>query len=152
MARTCGRYVVRDDTIQMFYGMVSGPHAGPKHPKEQIVRQHPASLGSGTLRRDGFVSLSSGDESGVALTRPFRVAGTRLYVNADVAADGELWIRLCSQTPEPVPEIVHSPIIRGNHTRYEVSWPGLVWSTQQGELRRLEFHLRRADLYSWWFE
>jgi hypothetical protein len=152
MIRTAPNFLVRNDQIYIYYGLVSGPHAGPKHPRDSIQRAQPPCIALATLRRDGFVSLDAGDEAGMVLTKPFRVTGKSLHLNIRVDEGGEAFMILCSQTPDPVAEAGRSEIVQGDHTNLIVRWPDLDWSTQSGQLRRLRFHLRNAKLFSFWFE
>lgn len=152
MIRTMPSFIVQEARILIYYGLVSGPHAGPKHPKESIVRKRPSCLAVASMRRDGFVSLDAGDEPGIVLTKPFMVKGKSLHLNISVAEGGEASIILCSQTPDPISEVSRSETIRGDHLDYTVRWPDVDWATQGGHPRRLRFHLRNAKLFSFWFE
>jgi hypothetical protein len=152
MIRNSPNWITVGDKVYIYYGLVSGPHVGPKHPRDSIKREKPFCICLATMRRDGFVSLDAGGETGKVMTKPFWVDGKELHVNVDVAPGGEASIVLCSQTPDPIASIGRSEAITGNHPDYVVRWPEVDWTKQAGEKRRLLFTLRNAKLYSFWFE
>ena len=98
------------------------------------------------LRRDGFVSVDAGGEEGTVLTRPFTAPGGTLRVNAD-ARHGRLKVEVTDQEGQP---LAASGPIEGDHPRLEVPWSARA-PTAAGPVR-LRFTLRRASLYSYWFE
>ena len=72
-------------------------------------------------------------------------------MNIEVKEGGEASIILCSQTPDPVAELGRSEVIRGDHANYIVRWP--IWiGPPKLNTSWLRFHLRKAKLYSFWFE
>ena len=106
------------------------------------------------LRLDGFASLHAGEEPGVVVTRPVKVTGPRLFVNAD-AAGGEVRTQIvvpgsrdalsgCSLSDNmPLKE---DRICASVQWREDVDFSPLV-----GREVQLEFQLRNAHLYSFWF-
>ena len=55
-------------------------------------------MGLAALHRDGFASLNADEDGGLVITRPFIFEGNGdLFVNADVAHDGELRIAVVDE-------------------------------------------------------
>jgi hypothetical protein len=98
------------------------------------------------LRRDGFMSLDSGNGHGTVTTRPFKVPDGRLSVNVD-AAHGRLHVEVLESNGDVVARSV--PVI-GDQPDTTVRWEdgGLFkWIGREVSLR---FHLRNARLFSYW--
>ena len=116
-----------------------------------------AALGLATLRRDGFASLNADEDGGLVITRPFIFEGKGdLFVNADVASDGELRVAIVDE--DTAGEIEHfagqdcGPISE-DATRIPVQWKQRKSLAELGgRYVRLAFHLRSAKLYSFWIE
>ena len=90
------------------------------------------------------MSLDAADE-GVLLTKPFRVAGDHLYVNAEVA-DGELCAEIVDAAtliPQPGFSVHECIPLQGDHLQSRVEW-------SKHTPVRLRFYLRHARLYSFW--
>ena len=125
------------------------------------------------LRRDGFISLDAGGESGSIVTKVLRVpeGAKKLFVNVD-AAGGELKAVLLTTAAQAlegfiVPQVIPVPgattrayplplesqSITGDHLQAEVAWEGHEdLSALAGKEIRIRFRLRQASLYSFWFE
>jgi hypothetical protein len=105
------------------------------------------------LRRDGFVSLDAGDLEGSLLTMPLKVAGRRLYVNAD-ARQGEVRAEILDATGRRVLEAFKldgSQPLRGDHLEGELRWTGAAdLSGLPDAPVRIRFFLRNASLYAFW--
>ncbi|MSU64819.1 MAG: hypothetical protein EXS38_01665 [Opitutus sp.] len=65
----------------VYYTVLTTNHGGPMPPKR-------ISIARADWRRDGFVSLDAGPESGRLETKPVRLASARLVVNADAQRGG----------------------------------------------------------------
>jgi len=105
------------------------------------------------LRRDGFVSLRAGAEPGLVETRAIRFEGGRLFVNA--AIRGELAVEVVGPdgvNPLPGWERAACTPVTGDRLKAEIRWPGRDLAELKDRAVRLRFHLREADLYSFWFE
>jgi hypothetical protein len=128
---------------------------------QEEPRDTDGSLCLATLRVDGFVSLDAGGQEGVLLTRPLRLQGESLYLNAE-AQGGEIRVEVVEGKDEAAdgPIKALSPFVRANCTpltadrvRQPVVWersPGL--GALGGRPVRLRFYLRNARLYSFWTE
>ena len=81
------------------------------------------------------------------VTRPFVVAGTRLWVNID-AARGDVIIEMIDSTGKVV---ARSQPVTGDVRRGAVSWSAGNLGDRRGAPCRLRFTARQASLYSYWF-
>jgi len=157
MVRPVARYITKDDKVYIFYGMVSGPHSGPNFPANEIIRKDPGSVGLSILRRDGFVSLDAGEEKGHVITRPFRSAGRKLHLNAEVKQGGAIRVSTghCNSFLD-----VHgardgfeqSNMISEDSTDIIVSWPEANLAQLDSEVVRFRISMRKAKLYSYWLD
>jgi hypothetical protein len=129
-----------------------------------------------TLRRDGFVSLHAEGE-GVLTTPPLLPQGRKLVINAD-ASGGSVTVEVLTADGQPVPGYTAGECVSmdADGVRIPVSWKSLnvlprLVKTADGKVgcynddkksdsqaavaqepMRLRFHLRQADLYSFWME
>lgn len=133
------------DTIYLHYSMVNGPHRSPKFPT--VTRNHPSAIGLATLRRDGFVSLDAGAETGTLVTRPFLLPPGALHLNVD-ATSGEAKVEILDANGEPM---ATTSSISGDHRNIRISELKNRPATMQSPAR-LAITLRHAKLYSYWFE
>src|SRR5262245_23376425 len=104
------------------------------------------------LRRDGFASMDAGAAPGTLTTRPFRWDGAALFVNADVAAGGELRVEVLDErgggdSPLALERCVP---VREDGTRLRVRWLGEEGALARlaGRPVRLRFRLTRGRLYA----
>ncbi|MBI4556406.1 MAG: hypothetical protein HY706_02380 [Candidatus Hydrogenedentes bacterium] len=108
-------------------------------------------IGLATLPLDRFVCLAAGDTPGVITTKPFKLEGTRLLINAD-AAQGEIRTEVLDKTGQPIRGFTDHEAVTikaVDNIRLEPRW------TSQRSLRFLKnttvglrFHLTRAKLYA----
>ena len=106
-------------------------------------------------RIDGFVSLDTREREGFARTTPVKVNGTRLLLNVDTGALGELRVGVLDTSGKPIPgfEIARCDYVESNHPAAAVSWGGSAdMSALRGRDVRLEFRSTRTKLYSFRFE
>ena len=112
-----------------------------------------SAIGLATLRLDGFVSLEAGVEPGTVTTKSLQAAGD-LRVNADVR--GEMRVALLDGTGKPVAGYSAKDCepIRSDGLRHAVRWGGKTSAQAQpgGKPFRLQFTLRDANLYSFFFD
>ena len=147
LATTCGP-IVKDDELWYYYR--GGNIDGPK-------RTWIFGTGLAILRRDGFASLNADEDGGLVITRPFIFEGNGdLFVNADVASDGELCVAVVDE--DTAEELDHfgrddGVAITGDVTRSAARWRQHDSLAElKGRYVRLAFHLRNAKLYSFWIE
>ncbi len=100
------------------------------------------------LRRDGFISLDAGEQEGTLVTRPFTVAGSRLFVNVD-AARGELRVEVLDATGQV---LAGSTALQGDLPSSQVEWRQGNVAGLKGQVVRLRFTLRNARCYSYWMQ
>ena len=96
------------------------------------------------------MSLDAANE-GALLTKPFRVAGDHLYVNAEVA-DGELCAEIVDAAtliPQPGFSVHECIPLQGDHLQGRVEWSKHTPLPREAPVR-LRFYLRHARLYSFW--
>ncbi|MST93657.1 MAG: hypothetical protein EXS33_00015 [Pedosphaera sp.] len=106
------------------------------------------------LRLDGFVSLRAGDQGGFVDTRPARIDGKRLLVNV-TAEGGQLTAEITDAEGRnvlPGWERNRCTVVTGDQLRTELTWPGRMLAELKGKQVRIRFHLKNADLYSFWLE
>jgi len=107
------------------------------------------------LRRDGFASFRSDDRGGFVETREVLFEGKHLFLNAN-AAQGEIRVEILERCGWTVlegwsRELPHP--LRGDHLQAEVKWQEKKdLEAVQGQTLRFRFHLKNADLYSFWIE
>ena len=99
------------------------------------------------LRRDGFVSLDAGDETGTVETREFLLPSGELHVNAD-AHGGELAVEMLAGDGAL---LASSPTLAADAADARVEWTGGNGAAAGSEVS-LRFSLRNTALYSYWFE
>ena len=114
------------------------------------------SIGRAQLRLDGFASLNAGEPAGTIVTHPMTFSGKRIHVNADIAEGGRLAVGFRARDGESDMKgfsIDDCVPLTGNKIDIPVAWKhGADVSTLSGSLPRIEFQLRNAKLYSFWFE
>ncbi|MBH06466.1 MAG: hypothetical protein CMJ20_09110 [Phycisphaeraceae bacterium] len=137
------------DQLYFYYSGRSNSHSrnvnkGAKHT--------PGAIGLATLRVDGFVSADSGAAGGTILTRPLRIQGKHLYVNAN-AKDGEVCVEILDGRRKAIDGFSTKDCrpIRSDRVKVQCRWkPGSDLSQLQGKTVRLRFHIRNASLYAFW--
>ena len=97
------------------------------------------------LRRDGFVSLDAGEQEGVMETQAFKLAGERVFVNANVRT-GQLTVEMLGEDGKL---LAVSKKLQGDLPRELVKWREST-ADLTGKTIRLRFRLRNGSLYSYW--
>ncbi len=114
-------------------------------------------LGTGTLRRDGFVCWESSEEEGIVTTLPFKPTGaTWFLLNVD-ASKGEVLTEVTDVAGNPIEGCMKADCIpiKGDHTRAVVNFKAeSARFFDRGNFMRfkqpirLRFYLRDAKLYA----
>ncbi len=136
--------VTWDDRHWFFYG--GWPTSNATMPPSNAI-------GAATLRLDGFLYLEPWirSEPGWVITRPFRLEGGRLEVNAD-ARGGSLGVEvLGGDTGEPLPGFSRKEgrPLTGDGVRLRPRWDKQAdLASLKGKVVRLKFHLDGARLYA----
>jgi hypothetical protein len=105
-------------------------------------------------RPDRLVSISASDEGGRFTTPPIKVHGTQLRLNALTAADGGIRVAILDQQGKSQEhyELSNCERVRGDHEEGVVTWGQSRQSIARFEQPvRLQFELRKADLFSFQF-
>lgn len=106
------------------------------------------------LRRDGFVSLDADAAGGTIVTKPLRTDGTKLMINARLAASGELRAALLDESGLPLEgrfTLEKCGRVKGDQPAAEMKWQGDELRTLQASPFRIRFWLRDGEFYSFWF-
>ena len=136
--------VVRGDELWLYY--TGGRFYG-------VVLDRPSHRLAGAiclavLRRDGFISLDAGEQAGTIQTEPFKLPGTKLFVNVD-ALNGDLRIELLNGDGKVVAK---SKPLTGDLLREPVTWAEGNIADLKGQTASLRFTLRNGQFYSYWLE
>ncbi|MBN2296170.1 MAG: hypothetical protein JXM70_27310 [Pirellulales bacterium] len=108
-------------------------------------------IGLATLPLDRFVCLQAGPDPGTVVTRPFRLEGGKLELNADARA-GKITLSLLTTDGKPLRGFSEKDAVTFSNVdglRLEPSWnhgTGLV--ALKGKTVRLKFILKNAALYA----
>jgi hypothetical protein len=138
------------DELWFYYSGIDVRHR-PNMPR--VVDEYKGAIHLAKLRLDGFVSFDAGEQGGSLDTRPVRLNGRRLLVNA--VAGGEVRAEITGpdgRTPLPGWEAAACAPVKGDQLRGELRWSGKDLSELAGQRVRLRFVLKNASLYSFWFE
>ncbi|MCH2212089.1 MAG: hypothetical protein MK110_12365 [Fuerstiella sp.] len=100
------------------------------------------------LRRDGFVSLDAGETKGTILTKPFRMTGTKLFLNAD-APRGEIWVEVLDSNGAV---LTRSKPVTGNVMHEQVHWQQSDIARFEDQTVQLRYLIRNGRFYSYWTE
>lgn len=143
---TASTIVTHDDKHWLYYA-----GANERHGTEQVRFDRKHAIGLATLRLDGFVGLSAGDNEGTVVTKPFKLEGSQLQVNVD-ADGGEVSVEVLDETGRPLAGFSGTDIVpRANldELRWQPQWKHQSdLSVIRNKVVRLKFHLRNANLYS----
>ncbi len=140
MVTACPHWIEAGDQWQIYYNGWDGPHE---------TAQRTGGIGLATLRKEGFISLRGPSGGGVVCTRQIRWPGGRLFINADAHA-GELLVRVSDALRKPLDRYNYDDCekFQGDRVSHEVKWGGRSLEALQGQVIRLEFFLKDADLYT----
>ena len=132
--------VVRDDTIEIFYGGWDGPHDS---------RNRRAQISVARLRKDGFISLDAGSSPGSVTTRKLQGVCGGLFVNAD-AEGGWLKAEVLDAAGNVLPgySLDDCLPVTGDDVNINVQWRNKNELPRSDEDLRLRFVIQNASLYS----
>jgi len=143
---------VKDDTIYIYYSGLSLDHEEARPSRRERPEYGESSIGVATLRRDGFVSLRAGKDTGIVVTRSIRwPAGRRLHLNLD-ASKGQARVSVLGDDGQPLAGFEQSRVVTGDHTDVLVKWPRAGGARPKGKSVQLRFELTAVDLYSYWLK
>ncbi|SDT44032.1 hypothetical protein [Jiangella sp. DSM 45060] len=143
MIFTSSNLIVTDTEVSMYYGGWDDTHGVPGG-------QRSAAIGKVTWRKDGWVSMRAGSETGTLTTKVLEVSGDSLVVNADLGGDGSLRAELLDADGDPLPGfgLAASNPVTGDQLAAELTWAGADLAAVAGRPLRIRFHLTDGDLYS----
>ena len=133
-------WVEAGDEWWFYYSASDGPHES---------RERKAGIGLATIRKEGFISVHGPRGGGVVCTRQIKWPGGKLIVNAD-AREGELQVRVSGSKRKPLPgfDYADGQPFTGDSVAHEIKWKEKSLDSLRGQIVRLEFFLKNADLYS----
>ncbi len=137
--------VVKDE-VWVYYIGFNGLHWANRRKEIQG-----GAVGLAKLRLDGFVSIDAGD--GVFTTRPMRMSGDQLMLNAD-ASQGSIRVEILGEDGLPLEgfSAADAVAVTGDGVRQNVRWKqGVSLSRLKGTPIVLRFHMDRSKLFSFWF-
>jgi hypothetical protein len=148
--------VVRDDELWFYYtglkwrGMFDYVGTYPNGKAVPIIGRNrdAGAVCLAVLRRDGFISLDAGDETGRLETRAFAIPAGRLMMNVD-ARLGEITVVVQDEDGKT---LARSAVVASDNPRQEIQWEQGSLGAHTGRRVTLRFELKNAKLYSYWFE
>jgi hypothetical protein len=109
------------------------------------------SVGLARLRLDGFAAWKAGPTEGMLLTKPLRLQGDRLFLNARTDPQGYLIVEVLDRAGRPMEGFARSEAIpfQGDAVRHEVQWStGRTLRDLRGHVVRFRLWLKHAELYA----
>ncbi|MCH2203160.1 MAG: hypothetical protein MK102_14405 [Fuerstiella sp.] len=140
--------VVRGDELWFYYTGIKY-RARPKDADKKA-----GTVCLAVLRRDGFVSLSAGQQPGKLITRQIISSGNRLRLNLAVHDGGQARVALIGDNNEPLPgyDLADCNPLREDDVNQTVSWKsGSDIQHITGQSIRLHIKIQDADLYAFQF-
>lgn len=143
-------YALVGDEIWLYYSAYDCTHIGSLDGQAPFDR-YLGTMTRATLRRDGFVAASAGEQPAILVSRPIVFSGNRLELNIDCSAGGEAVVELLNLDGQPLPgyALADCDPVFHNNLRKTVSWRG-AWDVSglAGQTLRLRMVLRDCRLYS----
>jgi hypothetical protein len=140
MLSGCPQWIEAGDKWLIYYTGWDGPHE---------TAQRTGGIGLATLRKEGFISQRGPRGGGVVCTRQLRWPGGALRVNAD-AHEGEMRVRVSDALRKPLQGFNYEDCaaFTGDSVSHAVRWGDRSLDALKGQVIRLEFFLKSADLYT----
>ena len=113
-----------------------------------------SAIGLASMRLDGFAAWEAANQEGELLTKPFRLSGDRLFVNAD-AHSGSLRVEVLDENGAPIPgfgseqcQVVSTDTLAAKNSGW-IRWQDHANLSQlAGRQLQLRFVVQNARLYS----
>ncbi len=154
-----GRWIYGDN--YQSYGLFETRSETPGAPNELSLHFNEGSwrdsehrLRRYTIRLDGFVSLQSPLTGGELTTKPLKFTGGRLSLNYATSAAGTLRLEIQDADSKPIPgfSLADADELYGDSCDQSAAWKDSTdVSRLAGQVVRLRFVLRDADLFSFQF-
>ena len=145
----CGRPIVRDDEIWVYFMAVRFRGVPESYPPEYAEYfKDMGALELAKLRLDGFVSMDA-DGEGSIVTGPMEARGQRLHVNTEAAGSVRAAV-LDAETMEPLPGYgsEECAAVHGDRLSAPLTWPSGRIDAERPV--RVRFELTNAKLYAFW--
>ena len=147
--------LVKDDEVWFYYdGQYGGIPGCPGLTQPKDLWQ--AAVGIGVARRDGFVSLEAGEETGELITRPVVFSGSgTLCMNAQSEKGGALRAAVMEEDGTPIEGLDYADcaVMGGDSVRAPISWKGAdSIAALKGRYLRFGFRLEHSRIFSFWVE
>ena len=142
--------IVRGDEVWFYYTSLKfrgGSELANAHEFRLDLKYYGA-ISLAVLRRDGFISLDAGETEGTIQTEPFKLPGSKLFVNVDGPA-GELRVEVLGENRAI---LATSVPMKGDLLHGEVKWQKGNIADLEGKAVSLRFTFRNASLYSYWLQ
>ena len=141
--------LVVGDEIYLYYAGHGHDH---RHHLPEGVQTLTGGVGLAKLRLDGFVAIEPtvAETPGSLVTKPFRLRGEKLRINAS-AAKGRLRVEILDSEYRPFKSFSREQCdpFSQDRVRHTVTWQGQAeLKALEGEIVRLKFYLDKARLYS----
>jgi hypothetical protein len=133
--------VVAGDELRFYYSgrlYRHSPYAGPDKGEEK------SAIGFTTIKRDRFVALEASFDGGEIMTRPVKLKGTTLHLNAK-SDFGEIIVELLDTNDKP---LARSKPIKRDGLDIPVEWTGDV--EERAGPMKLRVKLKNARLFAVW--
>jgi len=143
---------VRGDTLWFYYSGFRGDPAKTNLVNRLNGMHQCGSTGLAFLRRDGFVSLEAGAETGLLTTRPVTFSGSRVFVNA-ATKQGELRVEILDEQGRTIQPytLANCRAVAADSTLEPVVWDGAEnVHALRGRPVRFRFSVRQGALYAFW--
>lgn len=140
MILACPNWIEVGDEWWVYYNGWDGPHE---------TTERTGGIGLAKIRKEGFISQRGPAGGGVVCTRSLRWPGGDLVVNAD-AHEGELRVRVSDVARKPIAGFNYDdgPTFQGDSVSQTIRWRDRSLDDLKGQVVRLEFLLKNADLYT----
>lgn len=146
---TSRQFLISNEKIELYFGAMNRSHGGSSATQRQTGH-----IAKAVWPTDGFVSLSNGEnDTGIVVTRPFLFAGDQLFVNANWSS-GSLQVELLDNNGSIIPGYSRgeSVVVTGDHLSKIIRWKNHAdLEDFPAKMVRLKFYIKKADLYSYWF-
>ena len=137
------------DELRFYYGGYR-----QRHPPWPSKGRPSGAIGLATLRLDGFVSAGADSTGGTIVTKPLRLKGRQLYVNAN-AIGGTLRTEILDSKGKSISgfDLASARAIRSDRVRIRCGWKKQTdLSALSNRVVRLKFHFKNSCLYAFWME
>lgn len=159
MVNVYGEPIAVGDDLYIYYGgsrnhhdwWIVGDREGLDVGEARELDNVRYSLGLAKMKKDRFVSLSAFDvREGIVVTRPFRAAGERLFINAACRPGGYIGVAIATEDGSVLPGFEQSQCIRfsGDSVDHRVEWRDAPVMPARSGFLKLHFFMKEADLFS----